>query len=94
MVVCSIPLLSVSLFSAGGERDGYLFERCPEGYGVMKGPKGNVKLERSDGLDYVVGGEGQLVFPALLTPGSVDGYRRVDNVDIEHLRGKPRRARP
>ena len=29
-----------------------------------------------------------LLFPALLTPGSVDeGYCRIDNVDIEHLRG-------
>ena len=47
-----------------------------------------MKLERSGGLDYLVGGERQCVFPALLTPGSVDaGYCRVDNVDIEHLRG-------
>ena len=47
-----------------------------------------MKLERSGGLDYLVGGEGQCVFPALLTPGSVyGGYCRVDNVDIEPLRG-------
>ena len=66
----------------------YFHERCPEGYGVLKRPKGNVKLERSGGLDYFVGGEGQCVFPALLTPGSVDGgYCRMVNVDIEHLRG-------
>ena len=33
------PLLSVSLFSAArGEKDGYFYERCPEGYGVLKGP--------------------------------------------------------
>ena len=83
------PLLSVSLFSAArGEKDGHFCGRCPEGYGVSKGPRGNVKLERSGGLDYLVGGEEQCVFLALLTPGSVDGgYCRVDNVDIEHLRG-------
>ena len=47
-----------------------------------------MKLERSGGLDYFVGREGQHVFPALLTHGSVDGgYCRVDNVDREHLRG-------
>ena len=47
-----------------------------------------MKLERSGGLDYLVGGEEQHVFPALLTHGSVDGsYCRVDNVDMEHLRG-------
>ena len=41
------PLLSVSLFSAArGEKDGYVYESCPESYGVLKGPKGNVKLER------------------------------------------------
>ena len=83
-------LLSVSLFSAArGEKDGYYFyERYPEGYGVLKGPRGNVKLERSGGLDYLVDGEGQRDFPALLTPASVDGgYCRVDNVDIGHLRG-------
>ena len=68
------PLLSVSLF-------------CPEGCGVFKGPKGNVKLECSGGLDYLVGGEEPCVYPALLTPGSVDGYCRMDNVDIEHVRG-------
>ena len=84
-LLCGDPSLSVSLFSAArGEKDGYFYERCPAG----KGPRGNVKLERSGGLDYLVGGEGQRVFPALLTPGSVDGgYCRVDNVDIEHLRG-------
>ena len=83
------PLLTVSLFSASrGEKDGYFYERCPEGYGVLKGPAGNVKLERSGGLDYLVGGEERSAFPALLTPGSVDGgYCRIDNVDIEHLRG-------
>ena len=38
--------------------------------------------------DYLVGGEERCVLPALLTPGSVDrGYCRIDNVDIEHLRG-------
>ena len=84
-----IPLLSASLFSAArGEKDGHFCERCPEGYGVLKGPRGNVRLERSGGLDYLVGNEEQRVFPALLTPGSVDrGYCRVDNVDVEHLRG-------
>ena len=47
-----------------------------------------MKLERSGGLGYLVGGEGQCVFHALLTPGSADGgYCRVENVDIEHLRG-------
>ena len=83
------PLLSVSLFSAArGEKDVYFYERCPEGYGVLKEPRGNVKLERTGGLDYLVGGEGHCVFPALLTPGSVDGgYCRVNNVDIEHVRG-------
>ena len=61
--------------------DGYIRERCPEDYGVSKGPRGNVKLERSDGLE--------CVFLALLTPGSVDGgYCRVDDVDVEHLRGR------
>ena len=92
-------LLSVGLFSAArGQKDGYFHERYHEGYGVLKGPRGNVRLERSGDLDYLVGGEGQRVFPALLTPGSVDGgYCRVDNVDIEHLRGghpEARRARP
>ena len=83
------PLLTVSLFSTSrGDKDGYFYERCPEGYGVLKGPTGNVKLERSGGLDYLVGGEERFAFPALLTPGSVDGgYCRIDNVDIEHLRG-------
>ena len=86
-IVCH--LLSVSLVSAArGEKDGYFHERCPERYGMLKGPRGNVKLERSGGLDHLVGFEEQCVFPALLTPGSVDGgYGRVDNVDIEHLRG-------
>ena len=71
----------------GGEKDGYFYERCPQGYGVLKGPKGNVKLERSVGLDYLVGGEEWCVFPALLTPGSVDGGNcRAENVDIEHVR--------
>ena len=47
-----------------------------------------MRFERSGGLDYLVGGEGQHVFPALLTHGSVDGgYCSVDNVDMEHLRG-------
>ena len=56
---------------------------------MLKGPAGNVKLECSGGLDYLVGGEERSVFPALLTPGSVDGgYCRIDNVDIEHLRGR------
>ena len=84
------PLLSVSLFSAArGEKDGHFYERCPEDYGVLEGPRGNVKLERSGGLDYlVVGGEGQHVFSALLSHGSVDGsYCRVGIVDMEHLRG-------
>ena len=68
-------VLSVSLFSAArGEKDGYYFyDRCPEGCGMLKGPRGNVKLERSGGLDYLVGGEEQCVFPAFLAPGSVDG---------------------
>ena len=55
---------------------------------MLKGPAGNVKLERSGGLDHLVGGEERSAFPSLLTPGSVDGgYCRIDNVDIEHLRG-------
>ena len=83
------PLLTVSFFSASrGGKHGHFYERCPEGYGVLKGPAGNVKLERSGGLDYLVGGEERSAFPALLTPRSVDGgYCRIDNVDIEHLRG-------
>ena len=83
-------MLSVSLFSAArGEKGGYFYDRCPEGYGELKGRRGNVKLERSGGLDHLVGGEGQHVFRALLTPGSVDGgYCRVDDVDMEHLRGR------
>ena len=82
-------MLTVSLFSTvRGDKDGYFYERRPECYGVLTRPNGIVKLERSGGLDQLVGGEGQYVLPALLTPGSVDGgYRRVDNVDIEHLRG-------
>ena len=48
-----------------------------------------MKLERSAGLDYLVVGEEQCVFCALLTPGSVDGSCcRIDNVDIENLRGR------
>ena len=39
---------------------------------MLKGPKENVKLERSGGVDYLVGGEEQCVFRALLTPCSVD----------------------
>ena len=56
---------------------------------MLKGPRGNVELERFGGLDHLVGGEGQCVFPALLTLGSVDGgYCRVDNMwTFEHLRG-------
>ena len=90
------PLLSVTPFSAArGEKDGQFNEKCPEGYGVLRRPRGNVKLERSGGLDYLVGGKGQCVFPALLTPGSVDGgYCRVDNVDIEHLRGRHLKFNP
>ena len=35
------PLLTVSLFSTSrGEKDGYFYERCPEGYRVLKGPAG------------------------------------------------------
>ena len=57
------PLLSVSLFStARSEKDGYFKERCPEDDGVLRGPKGNVKLERSGGLDYLVSGQEQCVF--------------------------------
>ena len=83
------PLLSVSLFSTTrGEKDGYFYERCPENHGVLKGPRGHVKLELLGGLDHLVGEE-QCVFPALLTPGSVDGgCCRTGNVDIEHLRGR------
>ena len=43
------PLLSVSLFGTAG-------------YGLLKRPKGNVKLERSGGLDDLVGGEERCVF--------------------------------
>ena len=75
--------------AARGEKDGCFCERWPEGYGVLKGPRGSVRLDRSGGLDYLVGGEAQRFFLALLTPGSVErGYCRVDNVDIEHLRGR------
>ena len=49
---------------------------------VSKGRKGNVKLERPSGVDYLVGREERCVFPALLMPGSVDGgYCRMDNVE-------------
>ena len=59
MVVCSTPC-SQSVSSALPEvRKMDIYERCPEGYGMLKGPRGNVKLERSGGLDYLVGGEGQ-----------------------------------
>ena len=62
------PLLTVTLFSTSrGEKDGHFYERCLEGYGVLKGPTGNVFLERSGGLDYLVGGEERSAFPALLT---------------------------
>ena len=86
--LCVQSLLTVSLFStARGEKDGYFYETRPEGYGVLKGSNGTVKLERSGGLDYLVGGEERSAFPALLTPGSVDGgHCRIDNVDIEPLR--------
>ena len=83
------PLLTVGLLSsARGEKDVYFCEKCPDNYGVSKGRKGNVKLERPSGVDYLVGREERCVFPALLMPGSVDGgYCRMDNVDIEHLCG-------
>ena len=56
---------------------------------MLKSPSGNVKFERSGGLDHLVGGgDERSAFPTLLTLGSVDGgYGRIDNVDIEHLRG-------
>ena len=76
---------SVSFSTARGEKDEYVYERCPEGFGVLKGPKGNGKLERSV---WTTSPAERCVFPALLTPGSVDGgYCRTDNVDVEHLRG-------
>ena len=54
---------------------------------VRKNDTFKVKLERSGGLDYLVGGEEQCLF-SCFTPGSVDGsHCRIDNVDIEHLRG-------
>ena len=57
------PLLSVSLFSAArAEKGGYFWERCPGGYGVLKGPRGNVELKRSGGLDYLVESEEQCFF--------------------------------
>ena len=60
--------LSRRFFStARGEKDGYFNQKCPEGYGVLKRPQGNVKLERSGGLDYLVGCDERRVFPALLT---------------------------
>ena len=53
--VCSTPCSPSVFFSTvRGEKDGYLFVRCPEGSGVLKGPK-NVKLERAGGRDYLVG---------------------------------------
>ena len=72
------PLLTVNLGQHGQ----------PEGYGVVKGSNGTVKLDSSGGLDYLVGGEERSAFPAWLTTGSVDGgHCRIDNVDIKHLRG-------
>ena len=57
------PLLTVSLFStARGEKDGYFFERRPEGSGMLKGPNGSVKPERSGELDYLVDGEKRSAF--------------------------------
>ena len=51
------PLLTVSRFStARGEKYGIFNEGRPEGYGVLKVPSGNVKHERSGGLDHLVGG--------------------------------------
>ena len=49
------PLLTVTLFiTSRGEKDGYFYERCLEGYGVLKGPTGNVFLERSGGTGHNV----------------------------------------
>ena len=47
-----------------------------------------MKLERSGGLDCLVGGgEERSAFLAILTPGSVNGrYCRMDNLSIEHVR--------
>ena len=70
------PALRQSFSAQPEVRKIFFCGRCPERYGVLKGPKGNVKLERSGGLDY------------LDVLGSVDGvYCRTDNVDIDHLRG-------
>ena len=45
-------------------------------------------LEHSGGLNYFFVGEERCDFPALLTPGWVDGgYCHKDNVDAERLRG-------
>ena len=65
------PPLSVTFFdTAGGEKDGYFRGRCCEGYGVLTRPKGSVTLERSGGLDHLVGsGEERTACPTLLTPG-------------------------
>ena len=84
------PLLSVSLLSAAkGEKDGYFYERCPSGYGVLKRPRRNVKLQRSfwwSGLPRRR--RGTMCFFLLCShlAQSTEVIVAVDNVDIEHLR--------
>ena len=56
-------LLSVSLFSAiRSEKDDFSNERCPEDYEVLRGPRGNVKFERSDDLNHLVNNDKECVF--------------------------------
>ena len=77
-----------SLFSTPrGEKDGYFYERCPEGYGVFERTERKCEARALGWFGLPRRRRGTMCFPALLTPGSVDrGYCRMDNVDIEHLR--------
>ena len=63
--------------------------RCREGHGTLRGPGGEARLERSGGLDYLVGGNDEVAaHPALLMSGTVEGgYLRKDLVDVEQSRG-------
>ena len=86
MVVCSIPLLTVSLFTTSrGEIDGHFYERCPEGHGVLKGPTGIVKLERSGDWITSSTARNDLFFPALLTSSSVGGTTLTSNTRAEDI---------
>ena len=62
MVVCSLPC-SQSVSSALTEvRKMDISTRDVLDYGVLKGSRGNVRIERSGRLDYLHGGEEQRVF--------------------------------